>query len=94
MTFLIRSRLVQVSVQKFKVLSRPGFHLIPLLKVSSPILTPLQVGEEGSLASGLELIHLLVQYFFLRTRTQRASISVWNLQLSLANKAVFLPLVV
>ena len=94
MTFLIRSRLVQVSVQKFKVLSRPEFHLIPLLKVSSPILTPLQVGEEGSLASGLELIHLLVQYFFLRTRTQRASISVWNLQLSLANKAVFLPLVV
>ena len=92
MRALMEPRLDQQSNQKSRLLSWPRIHFNAFLKVASPFFKPFQVGELGSLASFLELILYLVQYLYLRTLAQGASFSVWNLQLSLARRAVFLPL--
>ena len=82
----------QHSDQKLRLLSCPSTHLILFLKTDSPFLKLFQVEELGSFDSFLALIHCLEQYLNLRTLAHWDSFSVWNLQLSLARRAVFLPL--
>ena len=59
----------------------------------SPFFKPFQIEELGSVDLFLELTHCLEQYLNLRTLAHCDSFSVWNLQLSLARSAVFLPFV-
>lgn len=82
----------QLSNQKSKLLSCPEIHFIPSLNTCSPFFKPFQIGDPGNLASFLEFRCCMVPYFSLSTLTQGALSSEWNLQLSLAKSAVFLPL--
>lgn len=56
-------------------------------------MTAFQLGEEGSLSGSLALALEVEQYFFRITLAHGASLSWYNLQFSLARRAIFLALV-
>ena len=88
------SRADQLSCQKSRLLSDPGIHLTPFLKVSSHFFKPFQILELDSWFSFLELTRWWLQYFSLKTLAHGAFFSLWNLQFNFASKAVFLPLAI
>jgi len=83
----------QLSVQNLRLLSFPMTHFVPALKTSCPFLIPFHAWEQGSLSLLTEFVLRRLQYLFLRTLAHKVSFFEWNLQLSFANKEVFLPLV-
>lgn len=85
--------IAQLSFQKFSLLSRPKIHLVPFLKIFSPLPMAAHTLELGSLFGFLAISLLLVKYLLFSTFVHKASFSVWKHQLSLANRNGFLPLV-
>ena len=82
---------VQLLTHRFRLLSLPTIHLLLFLKVSMPFFIAAHTGEQGSLFALEAFILLQLQYFTFKTWSHNASLSVWNLQLSLDRKAIFLP---
>ena len=78
-----------LSNHKERPLLLPATHLTPLLTIASPILVPVQVGEQEVILSKFGDLLLCPWYLWERTRTHKAAFSVLNLQFSLASKAVF-----